>query len=98
LILASGLLNSWFLVGSVHALLYTTYGQVLMVKVALFLLMVALALFNRFYLMPKLENHDERTLKLLLRSVAAEQGFAILVVAAVSLLGTLQPAMDRMVM
>jgi putative copper resistance protein D len=100
LILASGLLNSWFLVGSFDALLHTTYGQVLMIKVACFLCMVALALLNRLFLMPRLAGagDGEEPLRLLLRSVAAEQIFAILVVASVSLLGTLAPAMDRMVM
>ena len=100
LIVASGLLNSWFLVGSFRALFNTTYGQVLMVKVACFLFMVALALFNRLFLMPRLSGADdgESSLRMLLRSVAAEQIFAILVVATVSLLGTLPPAMDRMVM
>jgi putative copper resistance protein D len=100
LILASGLLNSWFLVGSFDALLHTTYGHVLLVKVACFLFMVALAVFNRLFLMPRLAGADdgEGSLQLLLRSIAAEQIFAILVVASVSLLGTLAPAMDRMVM
>jgi putative copper resistance protein D len=100
LILASGLLNSWFLVGSFDALLHTTYGQVLMVKVACFLCMVALALLNRLFLMPRLAGagDGEEPLRLLLHSVAAEQIFAILVVVSVSLLGTLAPAMDRMVM
>ncbi len=100
LIVASGLLNSWFLVGSFHALFDTTYGQVLMVKVACFLFMVALAFFNRLFLMPRLSGTDggENSLRLLLRSIATEQIFAILVVASVSLLGTLPPAMDRMVM
>jgi putative copper resistance protein D len=100
LIFVSGLLNSWFLVGSFDALLHTTYGQVLMVKVTFFLFMVALAVFNRLFLMPRLASasDSEVPLRLLLRSVAAEQIFAILVVASVSLLGTLPPAMDRMVM
>ena len=100
LIVASGLLNSWFLVGSFHALLHTAYGQVLMVKVACFLFMIALALFNRLVLMPRLAGggDGEEPLRLLLRSVVVEQIFAILVVASVSLLGTLPPAMDRMVM
>jgi len=62
--------------------------------------MVALALFNRLFVMPRLASasDSEVSLRLLLRSVAAEQIFAILVVASVSLLGTLPPAMDRMVM
>ena len=96
LILASGLLNSWFLVGSVDALLHTAYGQVLMVKVSLFLCMVALALFNRLFVMPRLagNGHADDMLSLLLRSVAAEQILAILVLAAVSLLGSLPPAFD----
>jgi putative copper resistance protein D len=100
LIVTSGTLNSWFLVGSLDALLHTTYGQVLIVKVLLFLCMIALALFNRLFLMPQLRGTDytEGSLRILLRSVAAEQIFAILVVASVSLLGTLPPAADMMVM
>jgi len=96
LIVASGLLNSWFLVGSIHALLGTTYGQVLIVKVSFFLGMIALALFNRLRLMPRLAqaDHAERSLRLLLWSVAVEQVLAVLVVASVSVLGTLPPAMD----
>ena len=43
-IVASGLLNSWFLVGSIHGLLSTAYGQVLIAKVSFFLCMIALAL------------------------------------------------------
>ncbi len=95
-ILASGLLNSWFLVGSIHALLHRAYGQVLLVKVSLFLCMIALALFNRLSVMPRLARKTEggRMAGLLLRSVAAEQMFAILVVASVSILGMLPPAMD----
>jgi putative copper resistance protein D len=95
-ILASGLLNSWFLVASPGALLHTPYGQVLMIKVTFFLCMIALALFNRLYVMPRLSRITEaRPLpRLLLRSVAVEQIFAVLVVASVSVLGTLPPAMD----
>jgi putative copper resistance protein D len=95
-ILASGLLNSWFLVGSIHALLHRVYGQVLLVKVSLFLCMIALALFNRLSVMPRLARKVEGggLASLLLRSVAAEQILAVLVVASVSILGTLPPGMD----
>ena len=96
LIVASGLLNSWFLVRSIHALLHTTYGQVLIAKVSFFLCMITLAFFNRLKLMPRLARaaHAENSLRLLLRSVAIEQIFAVLVVASVSVLGTLPPALD----
>lgn len=96
LIVASGLLNSWFLVGSIHGLLHTTYGQVLIAKVSFFLCMITLALFNRLELMPRLTHaaHAGSSLRLLLRTVAIEQVFAVLVLASVSVLGTLTPALD----
>jgi putative copper resistance protein D len=96
LIVASGLLNSWFLVGSVDGLLHRTYGQVLIVKVFFFLCMIALALFNRFSIMPRLDRspRDGALPGLLLRSLAVEQVFAVLVVASVSVLGTLPPASE----
>lgn len=95
-ILASGLANSWFLVSSLHALFHMAFGQVLMVKVSLFLAMIASALLNRFYLMPRLAGsaQADRLTGQLLRSIAIEQIFAVLVVASVSLLGTLPPAGD----
>jgi len=95
-ILVSGGLNSWFLVGSINALLHTTYGHVLIIKVSFFLCMGTLALFNRLFLMPRLASkiHAEESLRLLLRSVVIEQIFAVLVVASVSVLGMLPPAFD----
>jgi putative copper resistance protein D len=95
-ILGSGLLNSWFLVASPGALLHSAYGRTLVIKVSFFLCMIALALFNRLYIMPRLDRRAEapQIARLLLRSVAVEQAFAVLVVAGVSVLGTLPPAMD----
>ena len=95
-ILASGLLNSWFLVGSTEALLHRTYGQVLMAKVFFFLCMIALAVFNRLSIVPRLGRNaqDGALLGLLFRSIAMEQVFAVLVVATVSVLGTLPPASE----
>jgi len=100
LIVASGLLNSWFLVGSIHALFFTMYGQLLLLKVFFFLSMVALALVNRLHLMPRLDANpaDTKSLGLLMCAVGAEFILAVLVVATVSLLGNLLPAMDGMVM
>jgi putative copper resistance protein D len=101
-ILVSGGLNSWFLVGSINALLHTTYGHVLIIKISFFLCMVTLALFNRLFVMPRLvrEVHAKNELRLLFRSIAVEQIFAVLVIASVSVLGMLPPAfnMDGMPM
>jgi putative copper resistance protein D len=97
-ILLTGCINSWRLVGNIHALVSTTYGRVLILKIGLFVVMVGLALANRFRLVPMVIKRDSTTpenakpLTLLWRNVALEQLIALLVVAAVSALGTLQPA------
>jgi len=53
-LVASGLLNGWFLVGSLSALIGTTYGELLLLKLGLFGLMLCLAASNRFWLVPAL--------------------------------------------
>ena len=95
IILASGLLNAWFLVGSAEALFGTAYGHVLLIKLGFFTGMIVLALYNRFALLPRMADRDDKAaLRLLKRSVMIEQACALAVVAAVSLLGTMEPAFD----
>jgi putative copper export protein/mono/diheme cytochrome c family protein len=53
-ILATGLLNTVFLVGSIPALLGTDYGHLLLLKIALFLAMVTFAAINQYRLTPLL--------------------------------------------
>src|SRR5229473_5004290 len=53
-LVGSGLINGWFLIGNVSGLFGTPYGQLLMVKLALFAGMLALAVSNRFWLIPSL--------------------------------------------
>jgi putative copper resistance protein D len=92
-ILASGLLNSWFLVGSLEALFSSPYGQVLMCKLFFFSIMIVLAFYNRLVFLPKLDGSENNlVVQRLIRSVALEQACALLVVAVVSVLGTLEPA------
>lgn len=97
-LVGSGLINSWYLVGSVSNLLATPYGQLLLVKLGLFSGMLMLAAANRFWLMPALTrdpspNHIAS--QRLRRHVIAEQALGILVVTIVSLLGTLEPAIGH---
>jgi putative copper resistance protein D len=86
LILLSGVLLAWSHVESLAALTGTAYGRALIAKVLLFLLMTAIALYNRYRLLPA------GSLPALARSVALEQavGVAILIVAA--LIANLPPA------
>jgi putative copper resistance protein D len=94
--LLTGLLNSWFLVGSIAALSSTPFGRVLLAKIILVLLMIGVAAGNRFVLQPKIMTaggDGAVPMGKLWRSVALEQIIGGLVLAAVSVLGTLPPAM-----
>jgi putative copper resistance protein D len=91
LILATGTVNAYFLVGSFHALVSTPYGLVLCGKIAAVTVMVGLAAYNRLVLMPRL-GHGRPIRAVLLRTVAAEQALALAAVALVSWLGTMMPA------
>lgn len=49
-LIGSGIVNAWILVGSFRALLVTAYGQLLLLKIAVFSVMVGFAAVNRFWL------------------------------------------------
>jgi putative copper resistance protein D len=90
LIAATGVINTCMLVGSVGALFGTPYGRLLSVKVALYLVMVAIALVNRLSLAPRLRTDGTAPARLA-RSVVVEQALGLAVIAAVSVLGTWPP-------
>ena len=98
-LIGSGLVNSWFLVGSVANLAPTPYGQLLCVKLCLFAGMLALAVLNRFWLLPSLISAKESGqpatwLGRLRRHILGEQALGLAVLLIVSVLGTLQPAIS----
>ncbi|MDP8916913.1 MAG: copper homeostasis membrane protein CopD [Pseudomonadota bacterium] len=99
-LLVSGLVNSWFLVGGFGPLVSTTYGRLLLAKLALFGAMVALAADNRLRLVPRLNADLARGLPAeawaaRLRShIRLEFGFGLAVLATVSVLGAIAPAID----
>ena len=104
-IVLTGTVNSWFLIGIERwRMLFTTpYGLTLVFKLALFGLMLLLAAANRFFLSPRLgyavgnsgTAADPIGLKIALRSlrrsVFTETVLAFVVLAAVAFLGTLEP-------
>jgi putative copper resistance protein D len=96
-LLLSGVVNSWFLAGSFGQLATTFYGQLLSLKIVLFLSMLAFAAVNRFWITTQFVGPSpppDRALWLarLRKHIVAEQALGLLVLAVVSLLGTLQPA------
>ncbi|GAA1509003.1 copper resistance CopC/CopD family protein [Nocardioides humi] len=87
----SGVLMGWRIVGSWARLVEETYGRLLLVKVALVLVVVAIAAFNRFRLVPRVAQdggHDRRRRAsgLVRRTVLAE---AALLVAVLGVTGFL---------
>jgi copper resistance protein D len=96
-LIGTGLVNSWFLIGAVSNLPTTPYGQLLLAKLALFAGMLALAVANRFWLVPSIGGvrsgrEPETPLRKLHNHVLGEQVLGAMVLAIVSLLGTMPPA------
>jgi putative copper resistance protein D len=96
ILVASGLVNSWFLVGTPLALITSPYGWLLLAKVTLFAFMAVLAAANRFWITPQLVTSlsSATWLRRLRWHVAAEQALGLSVLALVSVLGTLEPAIS----
>jgi len=98
LIVLSGLVNGWYLIGPNHLtdLVTKSWGVVLLVKLALFAGMLALAAAHRWRLVPSLAatGGGQNTVRVLRRTLALEAALGLAVLGAVSVLGTLQPASD----
>jgi putative copper resistance protein D len=87
-ILLTGIVNTEHLVESIRGLAASTYGNLLLAKIALFLTMVAVAAVNRFRLLPRL--HTE-ALRVIQRNALVESALGLLVILIVAVLGTMAP-------
>jgi copper resistance protein D len=101
-IAATGLTNSYFLVGSLPAFATSEYGRLLMLKVFLFFIMIAFGACNLLRFKPQLaianeQNAKERnTLRKLMRNVIAELCLGAIIVLIVGALGATPPPRHRM--
>jgi putative copper resistance protein D len=96
-LVVTGIVNTFYLAGSVPALLHTEYGRLLLIKIALFLAMVAIATVNRFRLTPQLLQQkniaaSRDALRRLRRNAAIETLAGAIIIAIVAALGTMAPA------
>ena len=103
LLIVSGLVNSWILIGpsKLGALFTTLYGILLLGKLLLFGAMLLLAAANRFFLTPALAAALERgegaaAVGALRRSLLIESSCAIAILALVAWLGLLAPPASGM--
>ena len=102
-LLVTGSINTWYLAGSIPALTGTDYGHLLLLKIALFLGMVAIAAVNRLILMPRLDvggsaNTTREALRQLHRNVLLEIAAGGSVLAIVAVLGVTPPGGDEQAM
>jgi putative copper resistance protein D len=100
-LIVSGIVNAWILVGSFRALLVTDYGQLLLLKIAAFAIMVGFAMVNRLWLTPRLAltsnaEANPHALSALRRNTLIEIVLGLAIFAIVGLLGTLHPAIHLM--
>ena len=95
-LILSGVVNTWILVGSFRGLVETGYGQLLMLKLAAFAVMLAFAAVNRLSLTPRLalssDDAPQDALRALSRNTWIEIALGLSIFAMVGVLGTLHPA------
>jgi putative copper resistance protein D len=96
-LVASGISLACFMLGSFQALFATDYGRLLSLKIFLFLIMLGIASWNRYRLVPQLgsETRDENStgthLRRLQGFVLVELTLAVAIVIVVSFLGATPP-------
>ena len=94
LLVASGVVNGWFLVGpdNLTDLVSTPYGRLLLVKLGAFAGMLLLATINRYRLTPALKARpDVLSVTSLRRAIGLEATLGFTVLALVAWFGTLEP-------
>ena len=89
----SGISNTWLLVGSIHALFTTSYGRLLLFKLALFGILLGFGARNRFVVKAKLLSvpADSALLSQVRRNVICEAFLGLAIVAIVACLGETSP-------
>jgi copper resistance protein D len=95
-LLATGIVNSWMLLGSLSALIETVYGRWLLAKVALFLVMLVIAAVNRQRLTPQLMDRtnaavSRTAMRRIRNNSLIEAMLGAVVIIIVGLLGTISP-------
>jgi copper transport protein len=96
LIVLGGLALAWQVIGSVGAVLTTDYGRLLLVKLAIFALVLVIAQASRGWVAHRLDfavvlRGDAATVRPFVYSVAAETTLVVFVIVAASLLVTASP-------
>ena len=102
-ILATGSYQIWQRVGSLQALLHTEYGQTLLAKLVLVLVLLGMGALNRYVICPKFSRHatgpspafSPEAPRMLFKTVSVEIGLGLAVTVCVAILLQLPPARNQ---
>lgn len=89
-VLLTGIMNALFIVGF-SVPWHAAYGRLLLLKCALVMLMVAIALVNRYVLVPRMQQDNRCMTLYFIWMTKLEWGIGAVVLAIVSLFATLEP-------
>lgn len=97
-LLVTGVVNTWFLAGTIPALVGTDYGRLVLGKIGLFLAMVCIATLNRVNLTARLARDPASgaarvALRQLGRNSIVETALGLLILVIVSVLGRIPPGL-----
>jgi putative copper resistance protein D len=89
----SGIVNALMIIEEPRALFESTYGRILLLKVGLFLIMLAVAAFNRRRLTPQLANSNDapHAVRALARNCLIEAALGGIILVSVGALGIVSP-------
>ena len=88
-LLASGVINSWNLLGGPRDLVATDYGRLVLIKIGLFVAIIGIAAVNKYHLILQLPAPG--ALRALQRNSLVETGLGLGVLMFVGALGTMAP-------
>ena len=91
LVLASGVINTLFILGHLPADLSSPYQAMLAAKIALIGVMIALALVNRYRFVPQASLNQPQALLAIWRATIVESGLGLCVIGLVAWFGMLEP-------
>ena len=90
----SAAFQGWVLIGSIPGLVGTAYGWIALVKLTLLGVLLGFAAANRYRFAPALMRGEPRAARrVLLRSIALQTGFSLVVICAAVVLSSLAPSM-----
>jgi copper resistance protein D len=92
-ILATGIINTYEILGPLALSIETDYNRLLLVKIGLFIAMLCVAAVNRQRLTPRLSSEGDRVraMRQLQRNSMTEAGLGLLILAIVAVLGRIAP-------